>query len=113
MEPCVGQKGQTGAGIEPKLGRSVYLPEDMKAPQSDLDRMDQRAEANGMSFNLAKCILMQRYRLVAECLESCAEEKDLGVFVDAHLNMSQQSAQVSKKANGILMPLVQPAGPGR
>ncbi|KAK4818826.1 LOW QUALITY PROTEIN: hypothetical protein QYF61_019863 [Mycteria americana] len=98
-----------------KLGRSLDLLEGrlysgIWTTEEGLQRLDQWAGANCMTFNKAKCQVlhlghnnpMQRYRLGEAWLESCPAEKDLGVLVDRRLNMSQQCAQVAKKDNSIL-----------
>jgi len=64
----------------------------------------------GMMFSKTECQILhfghdnlrQHSRLEAEWLEDCAEEKELGMFFSAWLNMRQKCAQVAKRANGIL-----------
>lgn len=56
----------------------------------------------GEILHLRKDNPMHQCVLWATQLESSSAEKDLGVLVDARLDMSQQPALGAKKSNGIL-----------
>ncbi|PKU46765.1 rna-directed dna polymerase from mobile element jockey-like [Limosa lapponica baueri] len=88
-----------------RLGRTVDLLEGKEALQGNLDRLDRWAESNGLRFNKAKRWVLHSghnnpmwgHRLGAEWLESFLAEKDLGMLVDRHLNMSQQCEMRSRE----------------
>ncbi|KAF4796471.1 hypothetical protein TURU_083907 [Turdus rufiventris] len=93
-----------------KLGACVNLSEGRRALQRDLEQWDGWEKSNKVQFNKSKCRVLhfghnnplQHYRLGVMCLDSAQAERDLGVLVRSQLNMSQQCALVTKKANGIL-----------
>ncbi|KAM3822804.1 Golgi reassembly-stacking protein 1 isoform 4-T4 [Vipera latastei] len=78
--------------------------------QEDLDRLEHWALSNKMRFSgekskvlpLGKKNQMHRYSIGGTLLNTSNCERDLGVLVDNHLNMSQQCAAAAKKANTVL-----------
>ncbi|KAK4816992.1 LOW QUALITY PROTEIN: hypothetical protein QYF61_025912 [Mycteria americana] len=93
-----------------KLVEAVDALEGRVALQGDLNRLESWAITKCMKFNKSKCWILHlgwgdpgyTYKLGDERLESSSVERDLGVWVDGKLSMSQQCALAAKRANCVL-----------
>ena len=114
----------TKSSISLQIGRSINLPEGRKTLQSDLDRLDQWAEAYRMNFNRTKCQVLhfghniprKFYRLGAGLAgRLCGRNEPAGSF-NAQLNMSQQCVprcQRNPMSSWLVSEIVLPEGAGR
>ena len=91
-------------GDDTKLSGAIDKSEVRDTIHTDIDKLERCAPVSPIRFNKAKDRDNPRYvyRLGEIVLESSSAEKDLGVFVDEKVNMSQQCALAASKTSGIL-----------
>ena len=82
---CYQEGSAQGTG---QAGSKAQIPQDQVSPDQVLGPVHWPQEP------------LQWHRLETEWLDSSQAERDLGTLMDSRLAMSQQSAQVAKKANG-------------
>ena len=82
----------------------------VKQLQEDLNKIGEWSVKWQMPFNLDKCKVMHignknvnsKYELLGKEIESCQQEKDLGVIITSDLKPSKQCIEAEKKAQKIL-----------
>ena len=97
-----------------KIGRAVSNIEDNRRLQADLDRVQEWSDKWQLRFNSSKCKVIHlgynnsKAVYSMNCngskvvLESSAEEKDLGVWIDDKLKFASHVGHVVAKSNQIL-----------
>ena len=93
-----------------KMGASADKSATVEQLQQDLQKIGEWSVKWQMPFNLDKCKVMHigyknnnvKYELLGRELESCQQEKDLGVTITNDLQPSKQCIEVEKKAQKIL-----------
>ena len=93
-----------------KLGIKADEIDAVKQLQEDLNKIGEWSVKWQMPFNVDKCKVMHigykninaKYELLGKNLESCSEEKDLGVVITNDLKPSKQCIEAEKKAQKIL-----------
>ena len=93
-----------------KLGISADSDIAVKQLQEDLKKIGEWSERWQMPFNVEKCKVMHigyknkhaKYELLGKEIESCQQEKDLGVLITSDLQASKQCIEAEKKAQKIL-----------
>ena len=93
-----------------KMWGEVNKLEGRNRLQLDLDRLQGWADENRMGFNTDKCKVQHlgsknqhhTYKLGNSFLVSTEAEKDLGVTIDAKMNMGRQCGDAVRKANRTL-----------
>ena len=93
-----------------KMGASADKSATVEQLQQDLQKIGEWSVKWQMPFNLDKCKVMHigyknnnvKYELLGRELESCQQEKDLGVTITNDLQPSKQCIEVEKKAPKIL-----------
>ena len=93
-----------------KIGRKITSDHDAIALQTDLDRMSDWADKWLMQFNVNKCKVLSlgrrnphsKYMIKNKELVSSGYEKDLGVIVNADLQVRKQCIEARNRANRVL-----------